>query len=112
MIQAVCMVGSVGYNIAFILFLRSIGCCFWSGLMVRASELYLLCYLGMLGLTVYFLFFKLTWFMKNPSAIVLLGVGYCLLFVFYLALVFAARICIGARLGKVRTTMGEAVFAA
>jgi hypothetical protein len=110
-IQAMCMVGTVGYNIAFILFLRSIGCCFRSLLVVRLSDVYLLLYLGMLGTIGYLIFFKLAWVMRHPEIILPIGAGGLVLFVMYITLLILARTCIGANITKVRTTMGQTVFA-
>lgn len=109
-VQALCMIGTVGYNVAFILFLRSIGCCFSSPFVARLAELYLACYIGILGATIYLAFFKLQWLLQHPTFILVLALSYFLLFAFYMALLIVARVCIRSNLGKVRTAMGQPVF--
>ena len=72
--QAACMVGTVGYNLAFILFLRGIGCCFYSLPLVRLAELHLLCYIGLVGGGAYLALFKLSWALQHPRIFGLIGV--------------------------------------
>jgi hypothetical protein len=110
-IQAMCMIGSVGYNIAFILFLRSVGCCFRSLLVLRLTELYLLLYVGLVGAMFYLALFQLPLVLRNPHIIVGVGMAAFMLFIFYVMLVILARSCIVTNIAKVRSVMGQAVFA-
>ncbi len=110
-IQALCTIGTVGYNIAFVLFLRSIGCCFRSLAVLRLTELYLVFYVGLLSAAFYLVLFQLPLLLRHPNLIAVLGMAAFLLFIFYIVLLIAARTCIATNLAKVRTTMGQTVFA-